>query len=237
MEKITLKYRRTKSAIEKDSFEKLFWSRNQFVCGIDEVGRGCFAGPVVAGAVILPIGRKSRLLVDSKTLQQADLLKAYEWIVRRSWYAVAWSSAQAIDQHNIYEATKIAMRRALVQVAMQHGQPPACVLVDAVPLDITGIFATTPDLAYFPKGETLSCSIAAASIVAKVTRDRIVSRLDHVVPGFAFSQHKGYGTALHQGHITVFGPSLVHRKTFVKNLMEKKESNRDEQQQTICGGY
>jgi ribonuclease HII len=237
MEKIGLKYSPAKRTIEKDSFEKQFWSANQFVCGIDEVGRGCFGGPVVAGAVILPIGCRSRLLVDSKTLLEADLLKSYAWIVRKSWYAVAWSSSEAVDSVNIYEATKIAMRRALIQVALSAGKIPSCVLVDAVPLDITGIFSTQPGLIHAPKGESWSCSIAAASIVAKVTRDRIVSRLDAVIPGFEFSRHKGYGTATHQKHILELGPSLVHRTTFIKNLFEKKGVESNEQQQTICGGY
>lgn len=235
MEKIGLKYRPCKSAIEKDSFERLFWSKNQFICGIDEVGRGCFAGPVVAGAVILPIGRRSRLLVDSKTIHGDDLLKAYAWIVKNGWHAVTWNSPAAIDHYNIYEATKKAMRRALVQVCLASGQTPALVLIDAVPLDINGIFAQTPELAYFSKGESLSSSIAAASIVAKVTRDRIVSRLDQVVPGFEFSRHKGYGTALHQEHLASYGPSLVHRNSFLKQILQDEGSDHDEQQ-TICGG-
>lgn len=222
-----------KGPIEKDIYEKALWESKGLVCGIDEVGRGCFAGPVVAGAVILPIGAQFELLVDSKTLSKQQLIRAYDWIIQHCWYAVAWWSAGAIDQENILEATKKAMKRALMQVCASASKQPNLVLVDAVPLELAGLFSTAPQLAYFTKGESFSSSIAAASIVAKVTRDRMMKRLGDILPGYELGEHKGYGTAIHQRSIERLGATVIHRQSFLKNMVQKKEE-KYEQQQTIC---
>jgi ribonuclease HII len=197
----------------KNTYEQLAWSESTLVCGVDEVGRGCLAGPVVAAAVVLPVGKTSRLLKDSKLLQKDELLRGYAWIIKHCWYGVGIVHHRLIDQHNIYQATLRAMKRAVMQLRAKLPAEPTCILVDAMPLQIDSFAG---DIIHFIYGETKSSSIAAASILAKVTRDTLMQDLERSFPGYALAQHKGYSTALHKTLIQQRGLSIVHRTSFTR---------------------
>jgi ribonuclease HII len=180
----------------------------QPIAGIDEAGRGPLAGPVLAAAVVLPPDFSHPVLRDSKqlTARQRDLL--YEELTSRTdiLWSVAAADPREIDRINILRATHEAMRRALR--ALPH--PPAHALIDGLPV---------PD---FPcphtalvRGDQKSFSIAAASILAKVSRDRLMRDMDALHPGYEFSRHKGYGTALHLERLKVNGPCPIHRRSFL----------------------
>jgi ribonuclease HII len=176
------------------------------VAGVDEVGRGALCGPVVAGAVILGEGFDTRGLDDSKRLTRRRR-EALADRVREQ--ALAWSVGRAepeeIDQLNILRATHLAMRRALADLALS----PDLVLVDAL---------TIPELALpqrpIVKGDALSVSIAAASIVAKVTRDALMRSWAERYPGYGLARNMGYGSALHRAALRRLGPSAIHRRSF-----------------------
>jgi ribonuclease HII len=187
----------------ENALRKLGFNR---VCGVDEVGRGCLAGPVVAGAVVLHPDRHIPWLSDSKKVPAAEREELFELITRR---ALAWSVAQAshveIDTINIHQASLQAMRRAVMQLAPL----PDLVLVDAFRI---------PDLLIaqrgVPHGDQRCAAIAAASIVAKVTRDRQMRDLHAQDPRYGFDRHKGYATADHLAAVKHFGYSSVHRRSF-----------------------
>lgn len=176
------------------------------VAGIDEAGRGPLAGPVTIGCVILPLNCHLPNLNDSKKLTRNQREELYDLIQEK---AVAVSSVaidmDTIDRLNIYQATKLGMYTVVEQMPQQ----PDAVLIDAVPL---------PELAMFNKsligGDALSASIAAASIIAKVERDRIMDKLAEQYPQYGFDQHKGYATPEHLQAIHTYGPCPLHRKTF-----------------------
>ena len=176
------------------------------IAGLDEAGRGPLAGPVVAAAVILPSRCRLAGVNDSKQVSESERARLYEVIVVRARaVGVGVATEQEIDCLNILEATRLAMRRALASLA-----PPAdCLLIDAV---------TLPDLAIpsrsIIKGDTLSLSIAAASIVAKVTRDRMMVAYHRAYPEYNFLSHKGYGTEEHLQRLAQHGPCPIHRRTF-----------------------
>ncbi len=192
------------------SYEKQY-SSYLYICGIDEVGRGPLAGPVVAGAVILPKDEKILYLNDSKQLSAAKRDELYDIIYSR---AVAVSIGMAdhtrIDEINILQATYEAMRQAIMNLAVK----PDILLNDAV--TIPGV-----DIPQVPiiKGDAKSCSIAAASIVAKVTRDRMMEEMDVKYPGYGFAQNKGYGSADHIRAIKELGPCPIHRRSFIGNFI------------------
>lgn len=217
---------------KKNAYEIAAWESNLVVCGIDEVGRGCLAGPLVTAAAILHPGKKSPLLKDSKLLDSAGLLKAYSWLLKNSWFGLGVVNARTVDTHNIWQATLIAMKKALMQLLAVCPEKPSIVLVDAMPLNLhdTGYFEL--DVHHFPKGESKSISIAAASIIAKVRRDALMARYDAVFTGFSFGQHKGYGTEHHKNALLMAHPTLIHRTTFLKNVMieQYKNENYEEQQ-------
>ena len=176
------------------------------VAGCDEVGRGCLAGPVVAAAIILPTRCLLVGVDDSKLVSESARARLYEVIVRRArGVGVGVATAQEIDCLNILEATRLAMRRALTSLT-----PPAdCLLIDAVTLSQRAIPSRS-----IIKGDTLSISIAAASIVAKVTRDRMMVVYHRTYPDYNFLSHKGYGTAEHLQRLAQHGPCAIHRRTF-----------------------
>lgn len=182
-----------------------------YICGIDEAGRGPLAGPVVAGAVILPKDCQILYLNDSKKLSEKKRELLYEEIREK---AVSWGvgivSPGRIDEINILQATYEAMRDAVSQLS----PAPEILLNDAV--TIPGI-----DLMQIPivKGDAKSVSIAAASIMAKVTRDRMMVEYDALYPEYGFAKHKGYGTAVHIQAIKEHGPCPIHRSTFIKNFV------------------
>ncbi len=182
-----------------------------FLCGIDEAGRGPLAGPVVAAACVLPRGLDICYLNDSKKLSEKRREELYD-IIREK--AVAWGVGivdhTVIDEINILQATYEAMRIAVGQL----GLVPGMLLNDAV--TIPGL-----DIPQLPivHGDAKSVSIAAASILAKVTRDRIMLEYDRRYPGYGFAKHKGYGTAEHIAAIRSLGPCPIHRRTFIKNFI------------------
>ena len=181
------------------------------VCGIDEAGRGPLAGPVFAAAVILPQGVVIEGLDDSKKLSEKKRDMLFEEIKARAVYAVASASESEIDEINILNATFLAMRRAFDALP----QCPQAAFVDGNRLPKLPVPAKA-----IVKGDSLSASIAAASIMAKVSRDRYMLELDKKYPEYCFAKHKGYGTKLHYEKIREYGISEVHRRTFLKKLPE-----------------
>lgn len=183
------------------------------VCGIDEAGRGPLAGPVVAGAAILPADCTILYLNDSKKLSEKRREELFLEIQEK---AVAWSTGMAsperIDEINILNATYEAMREAIEGLSVQ----PQVLLNDAV---------TIPDIALrqvpIIKGDAKSVSIAAASILAKVTRDHMMAEYAKLFPEYGFEKHKGYGTAAHIAALREFGPCPIHRKSFIKNFVSE----------------
>lgn len=229
-----------KAPIKKNEYELTAWGQNGLVCGIDEVGRGCLAGPVVTAAVIIPPGKKSPLIKDSKVLTPEERLKALIWIEKHCWYATGIVHNRIIDSHNIWQATLIAMKKALLHLLASCPYAPEAVLVDAMPLQLLDTSYANIPVYHFTKGESRSISIAAASIVAKVKRDAIMARLDAIIPGYAFEQHKGYSTKKHMAALQIQPPSIIHRNSFIDELdfvSSKKELDESDQQQTICGSY
>ena len=182
-----------------------------FMCGIDEVGRGPLAGPVVAGAVILPRDCKILYLNDSKQLSAKKRDELYDVIMENAVaVGIGMASPRRIDEINILQATYEAMREAVSKL-----EPvPQILLNDAVTIpDVT-----IPQVPII-KGDAKSISIAAASIVAKVTRDRMMVEYDKVMPEYGFASNKGYGAAAHIEALKKYGPSPIHRATFIKNFI------------------
>lgn len=191
------------------AYEKEYEDRG-FVCGIDEVGRGPLCGPVVAGAVILPKDCQILYLNDSKKLSEKKREELYEIIMDQAVaVGIGMTSPQRIDEINILQATYEAMRQAISNLSVK----PDVLLNDAV--TIPGV-----ELAQVPiiKGDAKSVSIAAASIIAKVTRDRMMTEYDRIYPGYDFASNKGYGTKAHREALKEMGPCPIHRKTFIKNI-------------------
>ena len=180
------------------------------IAGIDEAGRGPLAGPVVAGCCILDPNVKILGLDDSKKLSEK---KREELFVEIKEKALAWTvceiSAEVIDEINILEATKKAMRTCVEEISKKIR--PDLLLIDAVNLSGTGV-----DVVPIIKGDANSDSIAAASILAKVTRDHVMVEYDKVYPGYGFAKHKGYGTKDHYAAIRESGMTPIHRRSFLK---------------------
>lgn len=192
------------------SFEKEYADYSA-VCGIDEAGRGPLAGPVVAGAVILPKDRLILYVNDSKKLSEKKREELYDVIMSEALcVGVGVVSPEVIDEINILQATYEAMRQAISKLPVK----PDLLLNDAV--TIPGI-----DIRQVPiiKGDAKSLSIASASIIAKVTRDRMMREYDKIFPEYGFAGHKGYGSVEHIAAIKKYGPSPIHRATFIKNFV------------------
>ena len=188
------------------------------IAGVDEVGRGPLAGPVVAAAVILPQGCKIKGLNDSKKIPKKKHLEIFQAVQDQALsIGIGIIDNQVIDQVNIYEATKLAMKEAISQLSLQ----PQHLLIDAMKLDLP-ISQTS-----IIKGDANSLSIAAASIIAKVTRDELMKDYDQQFPGYDFTANAGYGTAKHLEGLTKLGVTPIHRTSFepVKSLVSgEKES-------------
>ena len=181
------------------------------VCGVDEAGRGPLMGPVCAAAVILPEGELIEGVNDSKKLSEKKREALYDVIIEKALaWSVAFASVEEIEEYNILNATYLAMNRAIEGL----GIPADYALIDGnrVPKDIK------IDCETVVKGDAKSLSIAAASILAKVTRDRLVIEYDKELPEYGFAAHKGYGTAAHIEAIKKYGPSKYHRPSFLKNI-------------------
>ena len=196
------------------AYEKECYARGiELIAGVDEVGRGSLAGPVVAAAVILPKACKIPGLNDSKKIPKSKHKEIYEAVLQNAIaIGIGVKDNHVIDQVNIYEATKLAMMEAIGQLDPQ----PQHLLIDAMKLDLP-----IPQTSII-KGDANSLSIAAASIVAKVTRDQMMEEFDCEYPGYDFTQNAGYGTANHLAGLHKLGVTPIHRRSFepVKSMCE-----------------
>ena len=186
----------------------------KWICGIDEAGRGPLAGPVVAGAVILPEDCEILYLNDSKKLSAKKREELYDEIMEKAVaVGVGMASPARIDEINILQATYEAMRKAVEQLSVV----PDLLLNDAV---------TIPEMPYrqvpIVKGDAKSVSIAAASVIAKVTRDRLMMQYDKILPEYGFAQNKGYGSQSHIEALKRVGASPIHRRSFIKNFISEE---------------
>ena len=201
---------------EIQQFEQILRQQGyQRIVGIDEAGRGALAGPVVAAAVILPINCQISGVTDSKQLTPKKRAELFDEIHRTAVaVGVGRVENKEIDQINILQATMAAMAQAVAQIT----PAPDYVLVDGTHLPKTSLPRSHRDSEQpakaIPKGDTLIQSIAAASIIAKVTRDRLMIELDKTYPGYGFQVHKGYGTLQHRQAIAQLGPCPIHRRSF-----------------------
>ncbi len=208
-------------AAERTRMQQLWMYENKYseftcICGIDEAGRGPLAGPVVAGAVVFPRDCDILYINDSKKLSEKKREELYDIIYEKSISAaVGIIGPERIDEINILQATYEAMRKAIAGLSVK----PDLLLNDAV---------TIPDLNVrqvpIIKGDAKSASIGAASIIAKVTRDRIMKEMDLIYPEYGFAGHKGYGSAAHIEMIESIGPCPIHRRSFIKNFNIPRET-------------
>ena len=218
VQSVIQKYQKKEQSLRKER-ERLIEMRKyeeqykdcKFICGIDEAGRGPLAGPVVAGAVILPADCEILFLNDSKKLSAAKREELYDEIMEKAVaVGVGMASPARIDEINILQATYEAMRTAVSELGVE----PDILLNDAVTIPEI----TIPQVPII-KGDAKSVSIAAASIIAKVTRDRLMVQYEEVLPGYGFAKHKGYGSKEHIEAIRRLGPTPIHRRTFIKNFI------------------
>ncbi len=218
VQKLLAKYHRQDAAEEKETrrleqmciYEKKYASRG-VICGIDEAGRGPLAGPVVAAAVILPAGCVIRGVNDSKKLSTAKREALYGEIMDTALsVGVGMAGPAVIDEINILQATYQAMRQAVSALSLR----PDVLLNDAVRIPELDIYQVP-----IIKGDAKSISIAAASIIAKVTRDRLMVEYDRIMPEYGFASHKGYGSAEHIQALKRLGPSPIHRKSFISHFL------------------
>lgn len=194
--------------------EKYYAAGFQTICGVDEAGRGPLAGPVCAAAVILPPHVRIPGLNDSKKLSDKRRRELFPVIQEQALsFGIAFASEQEIDEINILQATFLAMKRAMEQLSLR----PDLALIDGNRETDFGIPAKT-----VVKGDSLSANIAAASILAKVTRDDLMIRMADRYPEYGFEIHKGYGTRAHYAALERFGPCPIHRMTFLKKFYERK---------------
>ena len=182
----------------------------ELICGVDEAGRGPLAGPVCAAAVILPKGLDIPGLNDSKKLSEKKREELFDIIIEKAIsYGIAFASVEEIEEHNILEASFIAMNRAISQLQPQ----PQLALIDGN--RTKGISIESRSVV---KGDSKCADIAAASVLAKVTRDRYMLDMAEKYPQYHFEKHKGYGTKLHYEALREHGPSEIHRKSFLKKM-------------------
>ena len=196
--------------IEQSHFERGI----QLICGVDEAGRGPLAGPVCAAAVILPPSVEIPGLNDSKKLSDKKRRELYPVIMEKAIaYGIAFADHKEIDEINILQATYLAMERAINQMSVR----PELALIDGNRAKDFGIPVET-----VVHGDSLSASIAAASVLAKVTRDDYMLKMAEEYPGYDFEIHKGYGTKAHYAALTELGASPIHRMSFLKKLYGEK---------------
>ncbi len=198
-----------------NEFDEQFRTTSQFLlCGVDEAGRGPFAGPVCAAAVILPSDAVIEGLNDSKKLTEKKREALFPIICEKALaYSIAYASVEEIEEWNILNATMTAMRRAVEGL----GVKPDHILIDGNKVP-EGLGASAQ---YLIKGDALSASVAAASVLAKVSRDRLMLELDKEYPAYGFAAHKGYGTKAHCDAILTHGVLPCHRRSFLKKLFAK----------------
>ena len=203
------------SNVKMWEIENSFYSEDiRVICGVDEAGRGPLAGPVCAAAVILPDGLELPGLTDSKKLTDKKRRELFPLIQEQAIaYGIGFATEQEIDEINILQATFLAMQRALNQL----DRKPDLALIDGNREKDFGVPVKT-----VVKGDSLSANIAAASILAKVTRDNLMQEMAETYPQYGFEIHKGYGTKAHYAALREFGPSPIHRMTFLKKFYGEK---------------
>ena len=215
---LTARYRKKQQALVQErerlevmkTFERKY-ADYSFICGIDEAGRGPLAGPVYAAAVILPNDIIIKGINDSKKLSEKKREELYDVITKEAVaWAVGYASPERIDEINILQATYEAMREAIGKLS----PAPDLLLNDAVTIPEV-VIPQVPII----KGDAKSVSIAAASIVAKVTRDRLMEEYDKVLPGYGFASNKGYGSAEHIKALQTLGPTPIHRRSFIGHFV------------------
>lgn len=205
------KLEKERARIEEMKAYEREYEGHGWICGIDEVGRGPLCGPVVAGAVILPKDCQILYLNDSKKLSEKKREELYDVIMEQAIaVGVGMATPERIDEINILQATYEAMRQAIASLKIR----PAVLLNDAVKIPEVEI----PQIPII-KGDAKSVSIAAASIIAKVTRDRMMVEYDRIYPGYDLASNKGYGTKAHMEALRSIGPCKIHRRTFIKNIV------------------
>lgn len=210
-EKKLLALEKEKQRIEKLRVYEEQYREFEYICGIDEVGRGPLAGPVVAGAVILPRDCRILYVNDSKQLSEKKREELYDIIMDKAVAcAVGYATPERIDEINILQATYEAMREAIGKL----NPAPQILLNDAVTIPGVNI-RQVPII----KGDAKSITIGAASIIAKVTRDRLMVEYDKVFPQYDFAGNKGYGSAAHIEALKKYGPTPIHRRSFIKNFL------------------
>ena len=211
MEKQAARLAKERKRLEAMSVYEKQYASYSAICGIDEVGRGPLAGPVVAGAVILSRDTEILYLNDSKKLSEKKREELYDEIMEKAVsVGVGLALPETIDEINILQADYVAMREAVSQLTPK----PEVFLNDAV--TIPGIEGRQVPII---KGDAKSLSIAAASIIAKVTRDRMMREYDKLFPEYDFAKNKGYGTAEHVAALKTFGPTPIHRRSFISNFI------------------
>ncbi|HSW75482.1 MAG TPA: ribonuclease HII [Candidatus Saccharimonadales bacterium] len=220
-----------KKRIKKKLYEieQEYWLKGLQICGMDEVGRGCLAGPVVTCAVILFENVYHSNLIDSKKLTQPELQEMYQWLLPRCIYNIAINSSRIIDAHNIYQTTAMTMKSSLLHLFEKAPQLPSLILIDAMPINLASTPYSTIEIRSFTQGESKSASIAAASIIAKVTRDAIVTRMNEAFPSYGLARHKGYATKSHQACLHTHQASIIHRKAYLKKFL----TNVEHEQQSL----
>lgn len=197
-----------------NEFELKYWNENLLCMGIDEAGRGPIAGPVVVASVILPVNFEYDGIYDSKKISEKKREQLFEVIKENAIdYIICIVDRKEIDECNIYQVVKQAMQSCVLTSKQEFKG----VLTDAMPFELEGKEVTS-----LIKGDQKSISIAAASILAKVTRDHIMECYDRLYPGYDFSKHKGYYTKLHKDNLMKLGPCPIHRETFepIKSMVQ-----------------
>lgn len=218
VQNLAARYRKKQAALvqERERLKQMHfyeekYSQYRCICGIDEAGRGPLAGPVVAAAVILPKDAEILYLNDSKKLSAKRREELYDEIQEKAIaIGIGMVGPARIDEINILQATYEAMRQAIGQLSVE----PEVLLNDAVTIPEV-VIPQVPII----KGDAKSVSIAAASVIAKVTRDRLMEEYDQVLAGYGFADNKGYGSAAHIAALRKLGPTPIHRRTFIKNFV------------------
>ena len=212
----TIKEKELERLINLKSMEKELYNKGfEYICGIDEAGRGPLAGPVVVAGVIMPKDSMIEGVNDSKKVSEKKREKLYDLILEEAIsYSVAVIGQDVIDEINILNATKQGVTKVVEELDVK----PNLILVDA----LTHIQTKGIPYDSIIKGDAKCYNIAAASIIAKVTRDRIMRQWDEIYPQYGFINHKGYGTAKHMKALKEYGPCPIHRRTFIKNVCGNK---------------
>jgi ribonuclease HII len=212
-------------------YEHAMWKEEKVLCGVDEVGRGCLLGPIVTTAAIINPGGFHPELIDSKKTTPTLRDELFQWSIKNCSYSIGINSNHFVESQNIYAATQTTMLQALYNLLYKVKIKPTLILVDAMPLTLNKTPFQNIEIQSIIQGESKSASIAAASIIAKVTRDRIMQGLHSSFPGYGMNQHQGYGTEKHFAAIAEHGSSFIHRPSFFTKITR---GTNDQQLTLFC---